>query len=56
MFPKMGAGVEFNPSHEEYLRACKNIVGDDSLPLEILGISKWFINEIIAECYSDDNM
>jgi hypothetical protein len=56
MFPKPGTGVNFNPSHEEYLQACKNVVGDDSLPLEIIGISKWFINEIVAEYYSDGNM
>ena len=56
LFPKLGAGVEFNPSEEEYLQACKNIVGDDSLPVEILSISKWFINEIVAEYYSEDNM
>jgi hypothetical protein len=56
LFPAPGAGVDFNPSHEEYLRACRNIVEDDSLPLEIISISKWFINEIVAEYYSEDNM
>ena len=56
MFPKPGTGVEFDPSQEEYLQACRNIVGDDSLPIEILGISKWFINETVAEYYSDGNM
>jgi hypothetical protein len=31
-------------------------VGDEKLPVEILGISKWFINEIVAEYYSEGNM
>jgi len=56
LFPAPGAGTDFNPSQEEYLQCVKTIVGDDSLPVEILGISKWFINEIVAEYYSDGNM
>ena len=56
LFPRPGAGVEFDPTDDEYLQACRNIVGDDSLPLEILSVSKWFINEIVAEYYSEGNM
>lgn len=56
LFPAPGAGVDFNPSHEEYLKCIKTVVGDDSLPVEILSISKWFINEIVAGYYSDGNM
>lgn len=56
LFPAPGAGVDFNPSHDEYLQCVKTIVGDDSIPIEILNISKWFINEIVAEHYSDGNM
>ncbi|CZR67989.1 related to phenol 2-monooxygenase [Phialocephala subalpina] len=56
LFPKPGTGVEFNPTQEEYLECIKTMVGDDSLPVEIIGISKWFINEIVAEYYSDSNI
>lgn len=56
LFPKPGAGVDFNPTDEEYLSCVKTMVGDDSLPVEILGVSKWFINEIVAEYYSESNM
>jgi hypothetical protein len=56
LFPAPGAGVDFSPSHGEYLRCVKIIVGDDSIPVEILNISKWFINEIVAEKYSDGNV
>jgi hypothetical protein len=56
LFPAPGAGLNFSPSHDEYLKYVKTIVGDDSIPVEILDISKWFINEIVAEYYSDGKM
>jgi hypothetical protein len=56
LFPPPGAGVEFAPSQEEYYDCIRTIVGDDSIPIEILEIAKWFINEIVAEYYSDGNM
>lgn len=56
IFPAPGAGVQFSPTQEEYIKCVKTIVGDDSLPVEILNISKWFINEIVAEYYSDGNI
>lgn len=55
LFPK--PGVEFKePTHEQYLKRCKEIVGRDDIPIEILDISKWNINEIVAEYYSDGNI
>jgi len=42
-----------NPTPEEYLARCKEWIGDDSIPAEIIGISKWYINEMVAEHYSD---
>lgn len=56
LLPHPDAGVDFNPSQEDYLKCVKTIVGDDSIPVEILGISKWFVNETVAEHYSEDNM
>ncbi|PQE10667.1 24-dichlorophenol 6-monooxygenase protein [Rutstroemia sp. NJR-2017a BBW] len=56
LFPDQGAGTEFNPTQEEYLKCVKDMIGDDSLDVEILGVSKWFINEIVAEYYSDGNI
>lgn len=56
LFPAPGTGVEFKTSHEEYLRRVKQLVGDNSIPAEVLGVSKWYINEIVAEYYSKDNM
>jgi hypothetical protein len=54
--PPAGSGVDHNPTNEEVLEAVKDFAGDDSLPAEILGVSKWYINEIVAEYYSDGNM
>ncbi len=56
LLPGPGAGIDFNPSHEEYMKYVKATVGDDSLPVEILSVSKWIINEVVAEYYSDGNM
>ncbi len=56
LFPAPGAGVDFQASQEDYLKRVKEMVGDDSIPVEILSVSKWFINEIVAEYYSDGNM
>ncbi|EMC93288.1 hypothetical protein BAUCODRAFT_36969 [Baudoinia panamericana UAMH 10762] len=44
------------PSNEEYLRRVREWIGDDSLPVKILDVSKWYINEIVAEYYSDGNI
>lgn len=52
LFPK--PGVEYKePTMEQWERKCKQIVGNDKLPLKILNVSKWYINEIVAERYSD---
>lgn len=56
LLPSPDAGTNFNPSDEEYLRCVKDMIGDDSIPAEILGVSKWLINETVAEYYSDGNM
>lgn len=42
-------------SNERYLERVKEFIGDDT-PAEILNISKWSINEIVAEKYSEGNM
>lgn len=56
LFPEPGAGTEFQTSQEEYLKRIKEMIGDDNIPAEILDVSKWFINEIVAEYYADGNV
>jgi len=55
MFPKPDV-QQFQPTEGEYLAQVKNFIGDDSIPVEILDISKWTINEIVAEEYSRGNV
>lgn len=44
------------PSDEEYLKRCREFIGDDSIDIKIIDKSKWYINEIVAERYSDGNI
>lgn len=55
-FPSPGAGTTFKPTEAEYLKRVKEFIGDDSIPAEILSISKWYINETVAEVYSKGNI
>ncbi len=54
-FPRPGYEWK-DPTHEQWTQRCKEIVGRDDIPLKILDISRWNINEIIAEYYSDGNI
>ncbi|KAH6844521.1 FAD binding domain-containing protein [Chaetomium sp. MPI-CAGE-AT-0009] len=57
--PRPGADVKGDDmiaSHEEYVTRVKEVIGDDSVNVEILHVSKWQINEIVAEYYSDGNI
>lgn len=56
LFPDRDAPSDINPSKEEYLQRVKEFIGDDSIPVEVLGVSKWYINEIVAEKYSKGNV
>jgi hypothetical protein len=56
LIPAPNAGVTFETTDEEYLKRVKEFVGDDSIPVEIMSVSRWFINETVAEYYSDGNM
>ncbi|KAL5043459.1 hypothetical protein BDW71DRAFT_210295 [Aspergillus fruticulosus] len=42
-------------SKEEYLQRVKELIGDET-PADILSISRWYINETVAERYSDGNV
>lgn len=56
LFPNRDWDSSIQPSNEQYLQRVRELIGDDT-PAEILNVSKWFINEIVAEKYSvGDNM
>lgn len=57
VFPQPGFDdFAVRPSKEEYLKRIRQFIGDDTIPIEIVGTSKWYINEIVAERYSDGNI
>jgi 2-polyprenyl-6-methoxyphenol hydroxylase-like FAD-dependent oxidoreductase len=54
--PSPGADVtldSIDAGREAYMERVKELIGDDSVDVEILDMSKWWINEIVAERYSD---
>jgi len=52
MLPRPGSGVKFTTSKEEYLTRVKEMIGDDSVDVKLVDVSKWYINEIVASYYS----
>ncbi|KAL2173050.1 FAD binding domain-containing protein [Thermothelomyces heterothallicus CBS 202.75] len=57
--PAPGADVKADDmmaSNEEYIARARDMIGDDSVDIEILDVSKWWINETVAEYYSDGNI
>ncbi|KAK0631378.1 FAD binding domain-containing protein [Immersiella caudata] len=57
--PTPGADVKADDmiaSQEEYLTRAKEMIGDPAVDVEILDVSKWWINETVAEYYSDGNI
>ncbi|KAK1758585.1 FAD binding domain-containing protein [Echria macrotheca] len=57
--PPPGADVKADDmiaTKEEYLKRSREVIGDDSVDIEILDVSKWWINETVAEYYSDGNI
>lgn len=45
--PKSG-----EPTEEEYIARVRDFIGDDNIPVKLVDISKWAINEVAAEQYS----
>ena len=38
------------------MKRAREAIGDDSIAIKILDVAKWYINEIVAERYSDGNI
>jgi hypothetical protein len=43
---------DFMPTQEQVSTQVKVIIGDDSIPVEVLRVDKWIINDTVAENYS----
>jgi 2-polyprenyl-6-methoxyphenol hydroxylase-like FAD-dependent oxidoreductase len=57
--PRPGADLQADDmvaSEEAYIARAKDMIGDDSIDVKILDVSKWWINETVAEYYSDGNV
>jgi hypothetical protein len=52
LFPHRDVEPKEDISNDEYLKRIQELIGDDT-PAEIINVSKWYINEIIAEYYSE---
>jgi hypothetical protein len=44
---------EMKTTNEEYLARVREMIRDKNIKTETLDVSKWWINEIFAEYYSD---
>jgi 2-polyprenyl-6-methoxyphenol hydroxylase-like FAD-dependent oxidoreductase len=53
-FPVAGYEPEKHPSpsKEDWMKRVKQFIGDDSIPVEILDIARWQINNTVAQKYS----
>ena len=52
MFPVPGYQPDPPPTHEQWMKRIKQLIGDDEIDVEILNVSKWLINDVVAEKYS----
>jgi hypothetical protein len=53
--PRPGAdpdALEMGASHDQYLAQVQEVIGDVKLSPKIMDVSKWRINEVVAESYS----
>lgn len=56
VFPGPAADASKSPSEEDYREMVRQFIGDDLISVQVLGISTWNINEIVAEQYSQGNV
>lgn len=55
LFPTKDFDASVEVSEEAYKQRVKEFIGDDT-KVDILSVSKWFVNDIVAERYSEGNM
>lgn len=56
VLPERGKESIKNPSAEDWCNRMREFIGDDSIPIELLNVSKWRINDVVAEKYSKDKV
>ena len=55
IFPKPGQSYD-EPTHEQWMEVIRETIGDPSIEAEILGVSRWVINETYSQQYSKGNI
>jgi hypothetical protein len=56
LLPESSQATLNEPTEEEYLNRVNELIGDSTVTARIKSVSKWFINETVAERYSEGNM
>lgn len=56
MFPVQGYTPDPLPTRDQWMKRIVQIIGDESVKVEILDISKWNINHIYGKKYSEGNV
>ncbi|KAK0616192.1 FAD binding domain-containing protein [Immersiella caudata] len=57
--PAPGADLradDMDATDDEYIKRVKEMIGDEGIKVDLLHVGKWWINEIVAERYSDGNV
>ncbi|KAJ9257680.1 hypothetical protein DTO207G8_1956 [Paecilomyces variotii] len=52
VIPDRQNGLTRMPTEEEWVQRMKEWIGDDSIPVELINVSKWRLNEVVAKTYS----
>ncbi|KAB8343284.1 hypothetical protein FH972_022871 [Carpinus fangiana] len=57
LYPQPGyTDFDFKPEPQEYEKRIRDFIGNDRIPITVTDVSKWRINEVVAEKYSDGNI
>ncbi|WPG99099.1 Hypothetical protein R9X50_00190800 [Acrodontium crateriforme] len=54
--PHPSTRLEEKPSEETCKEAVKRVIGDENVAVEVLDISRWNVNDVVADKYSQDNV
>lgn len=52
VLPERGKDMICSPTEEEWCNRMRDFIGDASIPIELLNVSRWRINDVVAEEYS----
>ncbi|KAI8938087.1 hypothetical protein NX059_005758 [Plenodomus lindquistii] len=56
LLPEPDLELKQAPTEEDYQQRVHELIGDPKISVKIKNVSKWYINEIVAERYSEGNI